>query len=936
MLIKILCIAMFSAASPFLLAGTPVTSITETELNIQKSLNKFCIECHDEDLNEGNVRLDNFSKLGSEQKEKLVQRIEEQVAFATMPPEKEKKQPAATDRKDWLANIDAWYELQKIKSPLAGKMQTHAYANYVDHEKLFSGKYKHLYPFTYDRGWIISEYIFKEKVNSIINMPPAKAGKQVAGHRGESLPESIANPFKLDSASGVRYYADRALSSSQFESMLGNAPHIAAGMIELARNSGKSRKDQISRQGIEIIKKIIAEDDRLDATLRSREAFLQDFTDHVCQEIYGAQNEALLPPFKPIPLKENRVCKLDEVKPSWAFGGIPGSDGKAIYTMIMTYGKPADHLKFLRQCEKYWRDWGVANSVVERRVETMRKYLTWALAQKRMDKSSSGPLPKYKALDAKEMQVIHATIKKLRKKGMTYNDIVNVCMNEWRSEFQKIRNSIPLNKDDAVKLVKDLHLTLYQRQASQAEIEGCVELLNTYARDISKAEAIQRLIEMLVLRAEFTIRNEKGSGTADAQGRRMLSPRDASYAIAYALTDTIPDSALVKAANEGRLNSKEDYKREILRLLKGGSEKYLVDSSLGSAGRHITDMPIRKLRFFREFFGYDNALDVFKDEKRLHEEIGSTRHRLIMEADMLVEHILKKDKNVFEELLTTDEFFVLHSEDHKKLASINNSKGARGFQNILRYYVKDPKTWKPMTSQPGKVENRMGILTHPAWLQAFSQNTHTDPVTRGKWVREKLLAGTIPDVPIGVEAVIPEDHAKTLRQRLAMVTEKKDCWRCHKLMNPLGNAFEMYDDFGRYREKEDLEHPDNITSKPLGPIKNTHKKGTQLKILRHIISYKTAPMDSSGIVDLTIESQLHGKVKDVHDMLGKMAKSDLVRQSIIRHAFRYFMGRNEMLSDSKTLIEADEAYQKSGGSFDALIVSLLTSDSFIYRKEFKE
>ena len=48
------------------------------------------------------------------------------------------------------------------------------------------------------------------------------------------------------------------------------------------------------------------------------------------------------------------------------------------------------------------------------------------------------------------------------------------------------------------------------------------------------------------------------------------------------------------------------------------------------------------------------------------------------------------------------------------------------------------------------------------------------------------------------------------------------------------------------------------------------------------------------------------------------------------------MGRNEMLSDSKTLIEADQAYLKSGGSFDAVIVSLLTSDSFIYRKPVPE
>ena len=67
-------------------------------------------------------------------------------------------------------------------------------------------------------------------------------------------------------------------------------------------------------------------------------------------------------------------------------------------------------------------------------------------------------------------------------------------------------------------------------------------------------------------------------------------------------------------------------------------------------------------------------------------------------------------------------------------------------------------------------------------------------------------------------------------------------------------------------------------------------------------------------------------------MIERLAASDRVRQSIIRHAFRYFMGRNEMLTDSQTLIAADKAYLQSDGSFNALIVSLLTSDSFLYRK----
>ena len=69
------------------------------------------------------------------------------------------------------------------------------------------------------------------------------------------------------------------------------------------------------------------------------------------------------------------------------------------------------------------------------------------------------------------------------------------------------------------------------------------------------------------------------------------------------------------------------------------------------------------------------------------------------------------------------------------------------------------------------------------------------------------------------------------------------------------------------------------------------------------------------------------------EMIHRLAQSDRVRQVWIRHVFRYFMGRNETIDDASTLQAADAAYEKSGGSFRALIVSLLTSDSFIYRKQ---
>ena len=96
--------------------------------------------------------------------------------------------------------------------------------------------------------------------------------------------------------------------------------------------------------------------------------------------------------------------------------------------------------------------------------------------------------------------------------------------------------------------------------------------------------------------------------------------------------------------------------------------------------------------------------------------------------------------------------------------------------------------------------------------------------------------------------------------------------------------------------------------------------------------YKTLPVDPRGVLKGTGDPTLDGDVEDAFDLIDRLAKSEKVRQSIIRHAFRYFLGRNETLSDSKTLIDADRAYVDNEGSLDEVIVSLLTSDSFIYRK----
>jgi hypothetical protein len=216
---------------------------------------------------------------------------------------------------------------------------------------------------------------------------------------------------------------------------------------------------------------------------------------------------------------------------------------------------------------------------------------------------------------------------------------------------------------------------------------------------------------------------------------------------------------------------------------------------------------------------------------------------------------------------------------------------------------------------------RAGMLTHPTWLAAHSLNEGNDPIRRGIWVREKLLAGVIQDVPPDVDAMVPTDPHKTLRERLELLRAER-CWSCHRKINPLGETFEIFDDWGRHRTEVYFDEDKQLVTRRDGHFERMLKDG----------KLTARKINSTGAITGSGDPKVDGEVTDAIEMLQRLGRSDRARQSVIRHLFRYLMGRNEMLSDSKTLIEAEKAYLEDGGSFKALVASLLSSDAFLYRR----
>jgi hypothetical protein len=91
------------------------------------------------------------------------------------------------------------------------------------------------------------------------------------------------------------------------------------------------------------------------------------------------------------------------------------------------------------------------------------------------------------------------------------------------------------------------------------------------------------------------------------------------------------------------------------------------------------------------------------------------------------------------------------------------------------------------------------------------------------------------------------------------------------------------------------------------------------------------PVDATGEIIASGDPALDGPVANALEMIQKLAASERVEQVFVRHAFRFWMGRNETLNDAPVIQAAWRAYRDNGGSMNALIQSLLTSDAFLYR-----
>ena len=491
-------------------------------------------------------------------------------------------------------------------------------------------------------------------------------------------------------------------------------------------------------------------------------------------------------------------------------------------------------------------------------------------------------------------------------------------------EFRKLMDeSQPIEEKDLSAAVAAQFRIILQRNPTPEEAERFTVFMKKCVADSGRVIGGRHALAAVLLLPEAVYRLERGGAPA-ADGRVRLAPRDIAFGIARALTDRPPEPSLLAAADSGHLDTQDGVAAAIRTILEDPRETWTPSALKGT---HVKP-PF--LRFIREFFGYPRAIVVFKDGldpqgRGLRGNPDHSGKSLVEDADRLVGSILDEDKHVLRELLTTNRAFVsvLNAEQAKKqrpltLARLEEMQTKEPEKYRKRFGEVNPADLPSARihkeggvdlffqgyglmdfpeTQPVELPaaERLGLLTHPAWLVAWSGNSENHVIFRGKWIREHLLGGLVPEVPITVDAVLPTDADKTLRERM-QVTQRDYCWQCHRLMDPLGLTFEQYDHWGRYRTR-DLDKP----------------------------------VDATGGIRYAGDSSLEGDVEDAFMLIRRLADSPFVEQVFVRHAFRFFLGRNEELSDAPALRAAWQAYRQKDGSLQKLVSSLLTSDSFLFR-----
>jgi hypothetical protein len=311
--------------------------------------------------------------------------------------------------------------------------------------------------------------------------------------------------------------------------------------------------------------------------------------------------------------------------------------------------------------------------------------------------------------------------------------------------------------------VADFGRRVYRRPLAPEEIDAHVTLYAQARLVAEPADAVAAVLRAMFQSPLFLYRPEL-AGTPAGTGRLALSGYEVATRLSYFFWGTMPDPALLAAAEAGKLSTPDEIAAQARRLLADPRAREGVGD------------------FFRQWLGIDDVSSVTKDAAVYPDWSPSLAASMRQEGRRFVQ------RTIF--------------EGDAKLASLFTSRQSVLDGALGRFYGVDVPAgadWQVVNVQAA---HRIGLLTQGWFLATRASQDASNPTFRGLFIQERLFCNRVPPPPPNIPPLPPALPGSTTRERYAMHRTNPACAACHTLIDSPGFPFEAYDGTGAYRTME--------------------------------------------------------------------------------------------------------------------------------------
>lgn len=320
----------------------------------------------------------------------------------------------------------------------------------------------------------------------------------------------------------------------------------------------------------------------------------------------------------------------------------------------------------------------------------------------------------------------------------------------------------------ARRILTGLGTLAYRRPLGAGDVDELMRFYREGAADGGFEAGVRTSLQAMLSSAHFLFRAEAVPATAKPGATYAIGDMDLASRLSFFLWGTIPDRALIEAANRRELSKPAGFERQVRRMLADPRAEALAT------------------RFAAQWLRLQDLEKVEPDALAFPYFDRTLSASMARETELFFDHIVRADRPVME-LLTADYTFV-----NERLARHYGVPGVSGTSFRKVAYPDDV---------------RRGLLGHGSILTLTSHANRTSPVLRGKWVLEVLLGHPPPPPPPDIPDFedTPEAEGgrfRSVAEQLALHRANAACRSCHDVIDPIGLALDNFDVTGAWRIKD--------------------------------------------------------------------------------------------------------------------------------------